>query len=69
MLVITNKGRNMLASEPTYHTTKCVLEKLPVIEINKVNKTNLKMSKPVYLGMSILDIIRRYPYMIIGMTL
>ena len=53
-LVTTDKRRNQLASEPNYHTVKCVSQNLMAIEMKK--KTNVKMNKPVYLGMSILDI-------------
>ena len=52
-LVTTNKRRNRLVSEPSYHTTEFFSENLLVIEIKK---TKVKMNKPVYLGMSILDI-------------
>ena len=45
--------RNKLVSEPNYHTTKRFSESLLAIELKK---TKLKMNKPVYLGMSILDI-------------
>ena len=50
-LVITNKGRHKLASEANYHSTNRFSEKLLAI---KMNKTNIKMKKPVYLGMPIL---------------
>ena len=52
-LVTTDKRRNQLASEPNYHTTKCFLENLMAIEMKK---TKVKINKPIYLGMSILDI-------------
>ena len=52
-LVTTDKRRNQLVSEPNYHTTKYFSENLLVIE---KKKTKVKMNKPVYLGMSILDI-------------
>ena len=52
-LVTTNKRRNHLASEPNYHTTKYFSKHLMAIEMKR---TKVKMNKPVYLGMSILDI-------------
>ena len=52
-LVKTDKRRNQLASEPNYHTTKYFSENLMVTEIKK---TKVKMNKPIYLGVSILDI-------------
>ena len=53
-LVMTDKKRNKLVSEPNYHTTKHFSENLLAIEMKK---TKVKMNKPVYLGMSILVII------------
>ena len=52
-LVTTDKRRNQLVSEPNYHTTKYFSENLMVIE---TKKTKVKMNKPIYLCMSILDI-------------
>ena len=49
-LVTTEKKRSKLVSEPNYHTTKQYSENLLAIEMKK---TKVKMSKPVYLGMSI----------------
>ena len=51
--VTTNKRRNQLVLEPNYHTTKYFSEDLLAIEMKKIK---LKMNKPVYLGMSILEI-------------
>ena len=51
-LVTTDKRRNQLGSEPNYHVTKYLSENLMTIEMKK---TKVKMNKPVYLGMSILD--------------
>ena len=53
-LVMTDKKRNKLVSEPNYHTTKLFSENLLATEMKK---TKVKMNKPVYLGMSILVII------------
>ena len=48
-----SEKRSKLVSEPDYHTTKHFSKNLLAI---KMKKTKLKMSKPIYLGMSILDI-------------
>ena len=58
-LVTTNKRRNQLASETNYHATKYFSEKLMAIEIKK---TKVKMNKPIYLRMSILDINKTLMY-------
>ena len=52
-LVTTDKKRNHLVSEANYHTINYISEDLSIIE---VNKTRVKMNKPIYLGLSILDI-------------
>ena len=52
-LVTTDKKRNKLISEPNYHTINYISEDLSIIEMNK---TKVKMDKPIYLGLSILDI-------------
>ena len=52
-LVTTNKKRNKLVSEPNYHTINLISEDLSIIEMKK---TNVKMNKPIYLGLSILEI-------------
>ena len=51
-LVTTDKKRNKLVSEPNYHTMNYISEDLSIIEMNK---TKVKMNKPIYLGLSILD--------------
>ena len=58
-LVRTNSRRNQLVSEPNYHSTKYFSEDLIAIEMNK---TNIKMNKPIYLGQSILDISKTLMY-------
>ena len=58
-LVTTDKRRNQLVSEPNYHTAKYFSENLLAIEMKK---TKVKMNKPVYLGMSILDISKTLMY-------
>ena len=57
-LVTTDERRNKLVSEPNYHTTKRFSENLLAIEMKK----NVKMNKPVYLGISILDISKTLMY-------
>ena len=58
-LVKTDIKRNKLVSEPNYHTTKWFSENLFAVEMRK---TNVKMNKPVCLGMSILDISKTLMY-------
>ena len=58
-LVKTDEQRSKLISEPNYHTTKRFSENLLAIEMKK---TKVKMNKPVYLGMSILDISKTLMY-------
>ena len=53
-LVATDKKRSKLVSEPNYHTMNYISEDLSIIEMNK---SRVKMNKPIYLGSSILDII------------
>ena len=52
-LVKTDKKRNKLVSEPNYHTMKLIDDNLAIIEMKKFK---VKMNKPIYLGLSILDI-------------
>ena len=52
-LVTTDKKRNKLVSEPNYHTINYISQDLSIIEMNK---TKVKMNKPINLGLSILDI-------------
>ena len=52
-LVKIDKKRNKLVSEPNYHTMKLIDNNLAIIEMRKVK---VKMNKPIYLGLSILDI-------------
>ena len=58
-LVATEEKRIKLVSEPNYHTTKHFSKNLLAIEMKK---TKVKMNKPVYLGMSILDISKTLMY-------
>ena len=52
-LVKTDKNRNKLVLETNYRTMDYISEDLPIIEMSK---TRVKMNKPIYLGLSILDI-------------
>ena len=58
-LVKFNKKRNKLVSEPNFHTMKLIDNNLAIIEIWKVK---VKINKPIYLGLSILDIITMYEF-------
>ena len=52
-LVTTDKKRSKLVSEPNYHTINLISEDLSIIEMKKIK---VKMNKPIYLGLSILEI-------------
>ena len=52
-LVTTDKKRSKLVSEPNYHTINLISEDLSIIEMKK---TKVKMNKPIYLGLSVLEI-------------
>ena len=52
-LVTTDKKRSKLVLESNYHTINLISEDLSIIEMKK---TKVKMSKPIYLGLSILEI-------------
>ena len=54
-LVTTERRKNCLLSEPNYHTTKFFTANLLAIEMKK---TEIFMNKPVYLGFSILELIK-----------
>ena len=58
-LVTTEKRRNQLMSEPSYHTTIWFSENLLAIEMKK---TKVKMNKLVYLCLSILEISKTLMY-------
>ena len=58
-LVTTKEKTNQLVSEPNYRMTKCFSENLLAIEMNKIK---VKMNKPVYLGLSILEISKNLMY-------
>ena len=52
-LVTTDKKRSKLVSEPNYHTINLISEDLSILEMKK---SKVKMNKPIYLGLSILEI-------------
>ena len=52
-LATIEKRRNYLVSEPNYHTTKIFTENFLAIEMRK---TKVLMNKPVYLGLSMLQL-------------
>ena len=52
-LVTTHKKRSKLVSEPNYHTINSFSENLSIIEMRR---TKVTMNKPIYLGLSILEI-------------
>ena len=58
-LVTTDNRKNQLVSEPNYHTAKWFSEDLLATEIEKIK---VKMNKPVYLGLSILEITKTLMY-------
>ena len=58
-LVTSDKRRKRLVSEPNYHSHKNFSEHLMAIEMKKIR---VKMAKPLYLGMSILDISKTLMY-------
>ena len=52
-LVTSDKRRKHLVSKPNYHSHKKLSDYLMAIEMKK---TRVKMTEPLYLGMSILDV-------------
>ena len=52
-LVTSYRRRKQLAAEPNYHSHKTFSEHLMAVKMKKIR---VKMTKPLYLGMSILDI-------------
>ena len=52
-LVTTDRKRSKLVSEPNYHTINLISEDLSIIEMKK---TKVKMNKPIYLELLILEI-------------
>ena len=58
-VVTTERIRNYLVSEPNYHTTKFFTGNVLAIEMKE---TGILMNKPVYLGLSILELIKMLMY-------
>ena len=58
-LVTTDKKRSKLVSELNYHTINLISEDLSIIEMKK---TKVRMNKPIYLGLSILEISKTLMY-------
>ena len=58
-LVTTDKIINRLVSQSNYHTTKWFSENLLATEMTK---TKVKINKPIYLGLSILEISKTLMY-------
>ena len=52
-LVTTDRKRSKLVSQPNYHNINLISEDLSIIEMKK---STVKMNKPIYLGLSILEI-------------
>ena len=52
-LATADKKRSKLVSEPNYHMMNLISENLSIIEMKKIK---VKMNKPIYLGLSILEI-------------
>ena len=58
-IVKTDKKRSKLVSEPNYHTSNLISEDLSITEMKK---TKVKMNKPIYVGLSILEISKTLMY-------
>ena len=58
-LVTTDKNRSKLVSEPNYHTINYISEDLSIIEMKR---TKVEMNKPIYLGLSVLEISKLLMY-------
>ena len=58
-LVTTDKKRSKLVSDPNYHTINYISEDLSITEMNK---TKVKMNKPIYLGLLISEISKLLMY-------
>ena len=48
-----DEKRSKLVSEPKYHTMNCISENLSIIEMKR---TKVKLNKPIYLGLPILEV-------------
>ena len=62
-LVTAEYKRNKLASEPNYHSTKCISKHLLVLEMKK---TEVKINKPMYLGQAALDLSKTLMFELYG---
>ena len=58
-LVTTDKKRSKLVLEANYHTIHYISEDLSIIEMKR---TKVKMNKPLYLGLPILEISKLLMY-------
>ena len=58
-LVTADKKRSRLVSKPNYHAINLISENLSIIEMKR---TKVKMNKPIYLGLSILEISKLLMY-------
>ena len=58
-LVTTDKKKSKLVSEPNYHKINLISKNLSIIEMRR---TKVKMNKPIYLGLSILEISKLLMY-------
>ena len=58
-LATTENRKNYLVSEPSYHTTKFFTENVLAIKMRKIQ---VIINKPVYLGLSILDLSKNVMY-------
>ena len=52
-LVTAEYKRNKLASEPNYHSSKCISKHVLAMEMKKIE---VKINKPIYLGQAVLDL-------------
>ena len=59
MRVKTERRKSYLVTETNYHTTKIFTEALLAIEMRK---TQILINKPVYIGLSMLDLIKTVMY-------
>ena len=58
-LAYSERKKNYVVSEPSFHTAKSFIEKLSAIEMKK---TKIFMNKRVYLGFSILELSKTLIY-------
>ena len=58
-LVTADKKRSKLVSEPNYHIINLISKNLSITEMKK---TKVKMNRPIYLGLSILEISKTLMY-------